>query len=158
MSEEKITSKELLNQLTAKHYDGALAAKAEGKPVVWATSICPNELLDAMDLATVYPENHAAAIGARKEAMKFIEHAEGIGYSADICTVADALRVFDELHCLFSGADGCGMVFRIYRSQVHGVQQLVRTDGRRPDHRLSFRLCCKGTVVMLGGQLVQQFF
>ena len=54
MSEEKITSKELLNQLTAKHYDGALAAKAEGKPVVWATSICPNELLDAMDLATVY--------------------------------------------------------------------------------------------------------
>ena len=80
------------------------------------------------------------------------------GIGADICTVADALRVFDELHCLFSGADGCGMVFRIYRSQVHGVQQLVRTDGRRPDHRLSFRLCCKGTVVMLGGQLVQQFF
>ena len=89
MAEEvKLTSKELLNQLTAKHYQGALEAKAEGKPVVWATSICPDELLAAMDLTTVYPENHAAAIGARKEAMTFIEHAEGRGYSSDICSYA----------------------------------------------------------------------
>lgn len=89
MAEEvKLTSKELLNQLTAKHYQGALDAKAEGKPVVWATSICPDELLAAMDLTTVYPENHAAAIGARKEAMTFIEHAEGRGYSSDICSYA----------------------------------------------------------------------
>ena len=86
--EKKVTSKELLNELTAKHYEGALAAKAEGRPVVWATSICPDELLAAMDLTTVYPENHAAAIGARKEAMKFIEYAEGIGYSDDICSYA----------------------------------------------------------------------
>ena len=41
-----------------------------------------------MDLTTVYPENHAAAIGARKEAMKFIEQAEGVGYSSDICSYA----------------------------------------------------------------------
>ena len=48
MAEEvKLTSKELLNQLTAKHYQGALEAKAEGKPVVWATSICPDELSGA---------------------------------------------------------------------------------------------------------------
>ena len=68
MAEEiKLTSKELLNQLTAKHYQGALEAKAEGKPVVWATSICPDELLAAMDLTTVYPENHAAAIGAHHD-------------------------------------------------------------------------------------------
>ena len=86
MAEEKIlTSKELLNELTAKHYEGALQAKAEGKPVVWATSICPNELLDAMDLTTVYPENHAAAIGARKEAMKFIEHEMCIRDRSNIC-------------------------------------------------------------------------
>ena len=49
MEEKKLTSKDLLNQLTAKHYESALRAKAEGKPVVWATSICPNELLDAME-------------------------------------------------------------------------------------------------------------
>ena len=53
MAEEvKLTSKELLNQLTAKHYQGALEAKAEGKPVVLATSIWPVVLLAAMDLST----------------------------------------------------------------------------------------------------------
>jgi benzoyl-CoA reductase/2-hydroxyglutaryl-CoA dehydratase subunit BcrC/BadD/HgdB len=88
MEEKKLTSKELLNSLVDQHYEGALKAKAEGKPVVWATSICPQELLETMDLTTVYPENHAAAIGAKKEALKFIEHAEGKGYSADICSYA----------------------------------------------------------------------
>lgn len=83
-----MTSKEMLNKLVAKHYDGALQAKKEGKPVVWATSICPQELLETMDLTTVYPENHAAAIGARKEALTFIEHSEAEGYSADICSYA----------------------------------------------------------------------
>lgn len=88
MEEKKITSKQLLNELMEKHYDKALRAKEEGKPVVWATSISPQELLETMDLTVVYPENHAAAIGARKEAMKFIEYAEGIGYSSDICSYA----------------------------------------------------------------------
>lgn len=88
MNEEKITSKELLNKIMSKHYDDALTAKEEGRPVVWATSICPQELLTTMDLVTVYPENHAAAIGARKEAPKYIEHAEGMGYSSDICSYA----------------------------------------------------------------------
>ncbi|MDD3164792.1 MAG: 2-hydroxyacyl-CoA dehydratase family protein [Oscillospiraceae bacterium] len=88
MEETKLTSKQFLNELTAKHYDGALQAKAEGKPVAWAVSISPQELFETLDMHVVYPENHAAAIGARKEAMKFIDHAEGIGYSADICSYA----------------------------------------------------------------------
>ena len=88
MEETKMTSKQFLNELTAKHYNGALQAKAEGKPVAWAVSICPQELFETLDMAVVYPENHAAAIGARKGAMEFIEHAEGIGYSADICSYA----------------------------------------------------------------------
>ena len=71
MGGKPITSKEMLNHLVAKHYEGALQAKKEGRPVVWATSICPQELLETMDLTTVYPENHAAAIGARKEALTF---------------------------------------------------------------------------------------
>jgi benzoyl-CoA reductase/2-hydroxyglutaryl-CoA dehydratase subunit BcrC/BadD/HgdB len=41
-----------------------------------------------MDLAVVYPENHAAAIGARKDAPRFIENAEAEGYSVDICSYA----------------------------------------------------------------------
>ena len=89
MTEQKnLTSKELLNQLVAKHYDDALTAKAEGRPVVWATSISPQELLETMDLTVVYPENHAAAIGARKGSMEFISYSEGKGYSSDLCSYA----------------------------------------------------------------------
>ena len=86
--QKKLTSKELLNQLVAKHYDDALTAKAEGRPVVWATSISPQELLETMDLTVVYPENHAAAIGARKGSMDFISYSEGKGYSSDLCSYA----------------------------------------------------------------------
>ena len=85
---EKKTSKELLNELVAQHYADAAQAKKDGKLVAWATSICPQELLEAMDITVVYPENHAAAIGARKDSMQFLEQAESSGYSVDICSYA----------------------------------------------------------------------
>ena len=61
---ENMTSKQMLGDILKRHYAGAIAAKAAGRPVVWSTSIAPQELLEAMDLTVVYPENHAAAIGA----------------------------------------------------------------------------------------------
>lgn len=85
---EKKTSKELLNELVARHYADAAKAKEEGKLVAWATSICPQELLEAMDIYVVYPENHAAAVAARKQSMEFLEQSEGCGYSIDICSYA----------------------------------------------------------------------
>ena len=88
MSEQTITSKQMLDSMMKEHYADALTAKASGKPVVWSTSIAPQEFLTAMDLTVVYPENHAAAIGARKDAPPFIESAEGEGYSVDICSYA----------------------------------------------------------------------
>ena len=87
---EKKSSKELLNELVAKHYADAAQAKKEGKLVAWATSICPQELLEAMDITVVYPENHAAALGARKCSLEFLEQAESCGYSIDICSYARA--------------------------------------------------------------------
>ncbi|MDR2088629.1 MAG: 2-hydroxyacyl-CoA dehydratase family protein [Clostridiales Family XIII bacterium] len=86
--ENKITSKQMLADLLDSHYRSALEAKAAGKIVAWATSICPQELLETLDIDVVYPENHAAAIGARKHASEFIEQAEGTGYSSDICSYA----------------------------------------------------------------------
>ena len=88
MEEEKLTSKQLLGELLQKHYAEAMEAKAQGKPVVWSTSIAPQELLEAMDLTVVYPENHAAAVASRKDAPQFIDKSEGDGYSADICSYA----------------------------------------------------------------------
>jgi len=86
--ENALTSKQLLAKLQAEHYAGAMQAKKEEKLVAWATSICPQELLETLDIDVVYPENHAAAVGARKDAPQFIAQAEGKGYSTDICSYA----------------------------------------------------------------------
>ena len=85
---EDVTSKQMLADILKKHYADAMKAKTEGRPVVWSTSIAPQELLEAMDLTVVYPENHAAAVGARKDAPQFIENSEAEGYSSDICSYA----------------------------------------------------------------------
>ncbi|MBN7773572.1 2-hydroxyacyl-CoA dehydratase subunit D [Clostridium aminobutyricum] len=86
--ETKKTSKQRLGELVDQHYAEAMQAKKDGKLVAWATSISPQELLEAMDIHVVYPENHAAAIGARKCSSEFLEQAEGKGYSIDICSYA----------------------------------------------------------------------
>jgi benzoyl-CoA reductase/2-hydroxyglutaryl-CoA dehydratase subunit BcrC/BadD/HgdB len=56
--------------------------------VGWLTSIFPQEIVEALDLTYVYPENHCAAVSARKEAPRFIEIAEDMGYSVDLCSYA----------------------------------------------------------------------
>lgn len=85
---DKKNSKQRLNQLLEQHYADAMEGKAKGELVAWCTSISPQELLTTMNIHAVYPENHAAAIGARKHAQEFINYSEGNGYSADICSYA----------------------------------------------------------------------
>lgn len=87
MSEVK-TSKQMLGELLENHYAEAKKAKEDGKLVAWSTSIAPQELLETMGIYTVYPENHAAAIGARKQSLEFINYIEGKGYSVDLCSYA----------------------------------------------------------------------
>ena len=60
----QLTSKQWVDQMLREHYEKARQAKAEGRLVCWSTSIAPQELLTTMDIVTMYPENHAAAIGA----------------------------------------------------------------------------------------------
>ena len=112
MSETKLTSKEFLGQLLQAHYADAAAAKKEGRPVVWSTSIAPQELLEAMDLTVVYPENHAAAVGARKDALQFIAKAEAQGYSVDICSYARVNAGYADIR--FSEAENIPMPDLLY--------------------------------------------
>jgi len=86
--EQKMSSKEMLGKIIAKHYEDALEAKKAGELVAWSTSIAPQELLETMGIKVVYPENHAAVIGARKDAQTFLDDAEKNGYSLDICSYA----------------------------------------------------------------------
>jgi len=86
--DKKISSKQMLGEMLSRHYEQAWEAKASGELVAWSTSIAPQELLETMDIKVVYPENHAAAVGARKDAQKFLDDAENDGYSTDICSYA----------------------------------------------------------------------
>ena len=95
--EDKKTSKILLNELLDRHYKEAEEAKTRGELVAWATSIAPQELLTTMGIHTVYPENHAAAIGARKCSQEFIDYSEAKGYSVDLCSYARVNLAYMEI-------------------------------------------------------------
>lgn len=82
----QMSAKELLAYYQAKLDEEARQAKANGKLVCWSASVAPPELCVAMDIAMVYPETHAAGIGARKGALDMLEVADRLGYSVDCCS------------------------------------------------------------------------
>ena len=117
----------MINELLDKHYKEAADEKAAGGVVAWATSISPQELLETMDIKTVYPENHAAAIGARKDAEKFIKRSEQNGYSIDICSYARVNLGYMEIKesaagnmpmpdLIFAGSNICNTVIKWYEN------------------------------------------
>jgi len=58
------------------------------KPVAYVTSGAPVEILEAMGILTVYPENYTALCGARRASVALCEVAEAQGYPADLCSYA----------------------------------------------------------------------
>ena len=82
----QMSAKELLAYYQAKLDEEARQAKASGKLVFWSALVAPPELCVAMDIAMVYPETHAAGIGARKGALDMLEVADRLGYSVDCCS------------------------------------------------------------------------
>lgn len=85
---DQMSAKELLAFFGEKSYREAREAKQEGRLVCWSASVAPDELCRAMDIAMVYPENHAAAIGAKKGSQPLLELAERKGYFGDCCSYA----------------------------------------------------------------------
>ncbi|EHM40710.1 hypothetical protein HMPREF0080_01158 [Anaeroglobus geminatus F0357] len=92
MSEEKMldiesmSSKDALGYFLPKVDEDARQAKKEGRLVCWSASVAPPEFCTAMDIAMVYPETHAAGIGARHGSPALLEVAENKGYDQDICS------------------------------------------------------------------------
>ena len=95
--QSKRSSKQWVNDMLREHYRHARQAKEDGQLVCWSTSIAPQELLTTMGIITMYPENHAAAIGARKDTEQFIHHTEQMGYSSDLCSYARVNLAYAEL-------------------------------------------------------------
>ncbi len=95
--QKTMSSRDLLNYYLGKSYDDARHAHENGKLVCWSTSIAPSEFCETMDVCLVYPENHAAAIGAKKDALDMIDVAEKLGYNTDICSYARVNLAYMEL-------------------------------------------------------------
>lgn len=88
MAETAKTSKQLMNEMLANAYINAAKAKENGELVCWATGIAPQEFMETMGIATLYPENFGAAMGAKHYSGHFCDVAEANGYSIDICSYA----------------------------------------------------------------------
>ena len=69
-------------------YESAHRAKKEDRPVAWVASTFPVEMLQAMDVIPVWPENYASVCAARQVSVRLCEAAEREGFSKDLCSYA----------------------------------------------------------------------
>lgn len=89
MSERLLqTTKGFYRNYIRKFYEDAHKAKAENRPVAWVTSTFPIEILLAMDIFPVWPENYASVCAARQISVKLCEAFERQGFSRDLCSYA----------------------------------------------------------------------
>lgn len=83
---QPIESLKQIKNLQMQYYSAAHNARNNGQLVAYLNVFTPVELLYAMDIFPVYPENHAAIVGVRKMTQELSTAAEGIGYSMDLCS------------------------------------------------------------------------
>lgn len=83
---EKKPAKLVLRELQDRIAQDAWDAKQRGEKVGWCASNFPQEITTAMGIPVVYPENMGAAVGAKGGGLRMCQHAEGMGYSADLCS------------------------------------------------------------------------
>ncbi len=85
-SVERIQALKDLKQINFFYYAGLHEGKQKGVPIVYTNALGPIELIYAMDMLPVYPENHSVAIQAKRMALETAEAAEAAGYTPDICS------------------------------------------------------------------------
>ena len=83
---ERKPAKIILRELQDKIAQDAWDAKLRGEKVGWCASNFPQEITTAMDIKVVFPENMGAAVGAKGGGLRMCQHAEDMGYSADLCS------------------------------------------------------------------------
>jgi len=84
---KKLKTAAELKRLMQWHYTSTSSLRL-GQPLAWVTSGAPVEILRAMDVAAVYPENYGALCGAQHQAVALCQTAEARGYSPDLCSYA----------------------------------------------------------------------
>ncbi len=79
-------AKELTRMMTAYYTKTKITSRLQ--PVAWVSSGAPVEVLVALGVLPLYPENYGAILGAQKAAVPLIEESEARGYSPDLCSYA----------------------------------------------------------------------
>jgi benzoyl-CoA reductase/2-hydroxyglutaryl-CoA dehydratase subunit BcrC/BadD/HgdB len=77
-----------IKDVQMEYYAAAHNAPSQGRLVAYLNVFTPVELLYAMDIFPVYPENHAAVVGVRKLSGDVCRPAEAMGYHSDLCSYA----------------------------------------------------------------------
>ena len=102
---------------------GTNRARAEGKQkLAYTFIVCHHEeILRAMDVLPVWTENFAGICGAKRDAERFLQRAESLGFSRSLCTYAL-----------------CGIGFDQWREELGGVPPDAPWGGQaRPDFMIS---------------------
>lgn len=81
-------AKKTINQLMKQYYCDANTANDRGEKVGWISGNFPQEIVAAMDLCVIYPENHSAMLAMKGQDVRCCEVAETAGFSNDICSFA----------------------------------------------------------------------
>lgn len=81
-----LESSRQLSTIIKTYYANSHQAKEEGVPVAWVTGLFPTEIMYAMDIIPIFPENYAAATAAKGLGADLCQKAEGEGYSPDLCS------------------------------------------------------------------------
>ncbi len=120
------TAADLTRLMTRYYATRKLAGKV--RPLAWLTSGAPVEIVAAMGIATVYPENYGALLGAQRAAVPLAQVAEERGLSPDVCSYARAHigSVLDRHHApqgglprpdlLVASNNICGTVLKWYQA------------------------------------------
>ncbi len=83
----RLKSLKEINSVMTRYYVQRKAL-ARFKPLAYVTSGAPVEIMEAMGILTLYPENYGAICGARGASVHLCEVAEADGYPADLCSYA----------------------------------------------------------------------
>ncbi len=83
---QELSSNTRLRKIMQSYYLKAKLSWLFRKKLCWITSGGPVELLIALGVTPIYPENHGAMIGATKMGGELCDVAEQMGYSRDLCS------------------------------------------------------------------------
>jgi benzoyl-CoA reductase/2-hydroxyglutaryl-CoA dehydratase subunit BcrC/BadD/HgdB len=101
----RLNSAKGLKKLNEDYYAEARSAHEQGNHIAWITAVFPVEILCAMDIVPMYPENHAVFCAARHMTEELSEEVEARGYSRDLCAYTRC-----DLGSLYTGKSPIGGV------------------------------------------------